>query len=315
MVVPKRSEPGEQPRRRLCVDYRAINKLLPPVTKAHSKAKVVLTLVPLPKTDEIYARLKDSRIYTTLDFRSGYHHMASSAKAKPKSAFVTPIGKYKFTRCPFGLAQAPAYFQQLVNQVLTGLPLAFRYLDDILIYSPDPQTHLDHLRQVFQRFREADLKLKASKCNFLKADVQYLGHFISGQEIEPVPEKLESIKNVPPPRMPKEIKQFLGLIGYYRKFVPRFADIARPLSALTRKDVLFEWTQQCQASFEMLKEGLMKEPILKYHDPNKPYTLYTDASKYAWACVLTQQYEYEQNGKKFSIQHPITYVSGLFKGS
>ena len=136
-----------------------------------------------------------------------------------------------------------------------------------------------------------------------------------GQGIEPVPEKLESIKNVPRPRTPKEIKQFLGLIGYYRKFVPRFADIARPLSALTRKDVLFEWTQQCQAAFELLKEGLMKEPILKYPDPNKLYTLYTDASKYAWACVLTQQYEYEQNGKIFSIQHPITYVSGLFKGS
>ena len=95
--------------------------------------------------------------------------MALSAKAKPKSAFVTPIGKYEFTRCPFGLAQAQAYFQQLVNQALAGLPFAFRYLDDILIYSPDAQTHLNHLRQVFQRFREADLKLKASKCNFLKA--------------------------------------------------------------------------------------------------------------------------------------------------
>ena len=152
VVVPKRSEPGEPPRRRLCVDYRAINKLLPLVTKAHSKAKGVLTLVPLPKIDEIYARLKNSKIYTTLDFRSGYHHMALSAKAKPKSAFVTPIGKYEFTRCPFGLAQAPAYFQQLVNQVLARLPFAFGYLDDILIYSADAPTHLDHLRQVFQRF-------------------------------------------------------------------------------------------------------------------------------------------------------------------
>ena len=120
---------------------------------------------------------------------------------------------------------------------------------------------------------------------------------------------------MPPPRTPKEIKQFLGLVGYYRKLVPRFTDIARPLSALTRKDVLFEWTRQCQASFKLLKEGLMKKPILKYPDPNKPYTLYTDASKYVWACVLTQQYDYEQDGKEFSIQHPITYVSGLFGGS
>ena len=167
-------------------------------------------------------------------------------------------------------------------------------------------THLKHVRQLFDRLREADLKLKESKCNVLKAHVQYLGHLVSGKGIEPVPEKLESIKNMPSPTTPKEVKQFLGLIGYYRKFIPKLSNVARPLTNLTKKDVPFEWTPECQ---------LMAEPILKYPDPNKPYILYTDASKYAWPCVLAQEYEYEIEDKLKKIHHLITYASGLFKGS
>ena len=120
---------------------------------------------------------------------------------------------------------------------------------------------------------------------------------------------------MPAPTTPKEIKQLLGLVGYYRKFTPRFADIARPMTNLTKQYVSFEWTLQCQTSFEMLKDALITSPILKYPDPNKPYTLFTDASKYAWACVLTQEHEHEKDGKVFKINHPITFASGLFKGS
>ena len=315
VIVPKRTAPGDPPKKRLCVDYRVINSLLPKVNKAHSKAKGVLTLVPLPKIDEIYARLKGSKVYSGFDARSGYHHMELSAKARPKSAFMTPTDKYEFTRCPFGLTQAPAYFQRLINKVLADLDFAFGYLDDILIYSPDVPTHLVHMRQLFQRLREADLKLNREKCNFFKSHIQYLGHLISGEGIKPLPEKLESIKEMPPPTTPKEVKQFLGLIGYYRKFVPRFADVARPLTNLTRLDQPFEWSDKCQASFELLKEALIKEPILRFPDPNKPYTLYTDASKYAWSCVLTQQYTHDIDNKQIVVNHPITYVSGLFKGS
>ena len=130
-----------------------------------------------------------------------------------------------------------------------------------------------------------------------------------------MPEKLDSIKKMPAPTTPKEIKQFLGLVGYYRKFIPRFADIARPMTNLTKQGIPFEWTMQCQAAFEMLKEVIITSPILKYPDPNKGYTLFTDASKYAWACVLTQEYQYERDGKVYKINHPITFASGLFKGS
>ena len=196
-----------------------------------------------------------------------------------------------------------------------GLDFAFRYLDDILIHSPDVPMHLVHMRQLFQRLREADLKLNRKKSNFFKSHIQYLGHLISGEGIKPLPEKLENIKEIPPPTTPKEVKQFLGLIGYYRKFVPRFADVARPLINLTRLDQPFEWSDKCQTSFELLKEALIKQPILRFPDPNKPYTLYTDARKYAWSCVLTQQYTHDIDNKQIVVNHPITYVSGLFKGS
>ena len=278
VVVPKRTAPGEPPKRRMCVDYGTVYSLLPPMKKAFSKVKGVLTLVPLPKIDEIYARLKGSKIYSTFDMRSGYYHMVLSEESRPKTAFVSSYGKWEFKRSPFGLAQAPAYFQRLVKEVLLGFTFAFGYLDDILVFSPDMISHLEHLRLLYERLRTTDLKLKEVKCNFLKRHIQYLGHIVLGEGITPLPEKLNSIQKMLPPKTPKEIKQFLGLIGYYRRFVPRFSDLARPLIALTKKDVEFKWTSMCQESFELLKTSLMTDPILTYPDPSLPYMLFTDAS-------------------------------------
>ena len=169
--------------------------------------------------------------------------MVLSEKSRPKMAFVSSYGKLKFKRCPFGLAEAPAYFQRLVNEVLSGFTFAFGYLDDILVFNTDMKSHLENLRHLFERLRAADLKLKEVKCNFLKRHIQYPGHTVLGEGITLLPEKLNSIQKMPPPQTPKEIKQFLGLIGYYRKFVPRFSDLAQPLNSLTRKDVEFEWHQ------------------------------------------------------------------------
>ena len=153
----------------------------------------------------------------------------------------------------------------------------------------------------------AGLKLKLEKCCFLKKHIQYLGHLISAEGIQPLPEKLESISKMPAPKNPKEVKQFLGLVGYYRKFVPWFADISRVLTHLIKKDVEFKWTPECENCFQILKDFLQKAPILKYPDPQANYTLYMDALKYMYAGVLTQH----SNGT----DHPITYVSGLFRGS
>ena len=283
--------------------------------KAFSKAKGVLTLVLLMKINEIYARLKDSKIYSTLDMRSGYYHMVLSEKSRPKTAFVSSYGKWEFKRCPFGLAQAPTYVQRLVNEVLSGLTFAFGYLGDIIVFSPYMESHLEHLRLLFERLRATDLKLKEVTCNFLKRHIQYVGHIVPGEGITPLPEKLDSIQKMPPPKTPKEIKQFPGLIGYYRKFVSRFSALAPPLNALTRKDVEFEWASVCQESFELLKASLMTDPILTYPDPNLPYVLFTDASNYAWACVLTQEKTHMFEGKETKLLHPITYMSGLFRGN
>ena len=145
------------------------------------------------------------------------------------------------------------------------------------------------MRLLFTRLRAANLKLKEIKCNFLKKHIQYLGHILLGEGITPLPERLNSIQKMLPPKTQKEIKQFLGFIGYYRKFVPRISDLARPLNAITRKNTEFRWTQKCQESFKLLKTSLMADPILTYPDPNLPYVLFTDARKYAWACVLIQE--------------------------
>ena len=263
----------------------------------------------------MYARLKGSKVFSTIDLRSGYHHIALGKSSRAKTAFVMPFGKYEFLMVPFGLAQAPAYFQLLMNKVHKGLKFVMTYLDDIIIFSQDESQHLVHLEIVFSCLWEAGLKMKHSKCDFFKSEIHYLGHLISPEGISPLPNKLDSIKHMPVPNSAKEIKQVLGLTGYYRKFVPRFADISRPLTTLTKKDVKFEWTSACQKSFELLKEALCGEPVLKYADTSKPYTLYTDASKYGWAGVLTQPHIMTIDGKSTTTDHPVAFVSGLFRGS
>ena len=220
VIVPKKSAPGEPLRRRMCIDYRRINKLQPEVTNADG-GKGCISLIPLPKIDELYAKLKRYKVFSSLDLRSGYYHIELTETAKPKSAFVlSSLGKYQFNRVPFGLAQAPAYFQKLINDVLRGCNFAMGYLEE---------------------------------CCFFKKHIQYLGHLISADGIQPLPEKLKSIAKMPAPKNPKEVKQFLGLVGYYRKFVLRFEDISRVLTHLTKKDVEFKWTPECEKCFQILK--------------------------------------------------------------
>ena len=263
----------------------------------------------------MYAKLKGTKVFSTIDLRSGYYHIALGKDSRAKTAFVMPFGRYEFLMVPFGLAQAPAYFQSLMNQVLEGLNFMMTYLDDIIIFSNSEEEHLLHLEKVFHQLREAGLKMKQSKCDFFKSQIHYLGHLISKNGISPLLDKLDSIKNMPALKCVKEIKQFLGLTGYYRKFVPRFADISRPLTRLTRKETPFNWTPECQKSFELLKSYLCGEPILKYADTSQPYTLNTDASKYGWVGVLTQSHTMDIDGKSVTTDHPVTFVSGLFRGS
>ena len=251
VIVPKKSAPGEPLKRKLCVDFRKVNELQQQVI-TEGKSKGQISIHPLLKIDEMYAKLKGAQVFSTIDLRSGYHHIALAKNSRAKTAFVTPFGKYKFFMVPFGLAQAPAYFQLLMNKVLEGLPYAMTYLDDIITFSKNELEHLEHL-EVFHWLRQAGLKIKCSKCDFFKSQIHYLGHLISADGISPLPDKLDTMKHMPTPKDKEEIKQFSGLTGYYRKLVSRFADISRPLTQLTKKEMKFMWTLECQKSFELQK--------------------------------------------------------------
>ena len=312
IVVPKKSAPDEPPRRRLCVDYQKVNALKPEV-KRTDKGTGCLSLYPLPKINEMFSKLGGARIFSTIDLCSGYYHIGLMRESRAKSAFVMPMGKWQFKRMPFGLSQAPAYFQLLIDKVLMGCSsFAMGYLDDIIIFSKTEEEHLQHLEEIFVRLRKFGFKMKREKCSFFKKHIQYLGHLVSERGFEPLPEKLESIRKMPAPRTAKEVKQFLGLIGYYRKFVPHFADISRPLTKLTRHNIVFEWTDQCSKAFNHLHELLMEYPILRYPDPKQGNILYTDASGIGWLGALTQEHLDEKGKLK---NHPICYISGQFRGS
>ena len=261
----------------------------------------------------MFSKLGGATIFSTIDLRSGYYHIGLMRESRAKSAFVVPMGKWQFKRTLFGLNQAPAYFQLLINKVLMGCSsFAMGYLDDIIIFSKTEEEHLQHLEEIFIRLRKFGLKMKREKCSFFKKHVQYLGHLVSENGFEPLLEKLESIRKMPAPRTAKEVKQLLGLIGYYRKFVPHFADISRPLTKLTHHNIVFEWTDQCSKAFNHLRELLMEYPILRYPDPKQGYILYTDASGIRWSGVLTQEHMDDKGKAK---NHPICYVSGQFRGS
>ena len=314
VIVPKKSQPGQPPKKRLCIDFRKINDLQKKVI-TEGKSKGCLSLILLPKIDEMYAKLKGAKFFSNIDLRSGYYHIALGKESRVKTTFVMPFGKYEFLQVPFGLAQAPAFFQHLMNKVLDNCPFAMTYLDDIIIFSDMEEEHLAHIEEIFKRLEAADLKMKRSKCNFFKKHIHYLEHLISADGIQPLKDKLDMIHDMPAPCNSKEVKQLLGLAGYYRKFVLCFADLSRPLAQLTCKNRVFEWMHECRKAFDILKQSLCAQPILKYTDTSKGYTLYTDASKYGWAGVLTQAHTSMVEGKTVTTDHPVAYVSGLFRGS
>ena len=181
----------------------------------------------------MYANLHSAKIFTSLDLRSEYYHIGLDKESKEKTAFVTPFGKYKFNAVPFGLAQVPAYFQQLISIVLQDCSeFVMAYLDDIMIFSKNEEGHLKHIKLIFEKLKTAGLNSKSPNLIFSNEKLHYLGHLIAVDRIQQLPEKLDSICNMPKPRSPKEINQFFGLTGYYRKFIPRFSDISRSLTKL-----------------------------------------------------------------------------------
>ena len=263
---------------RFCVDYRKLNA----ITRKDSH--------PLPRITEALDSLGGAGWFTTLDLRSGYWQILMSEDSKEKTAFITHNGLYEFNVLPFGLCNSPATFQRLMTHALRGLEwdICLVYIDDLIIFSRTFEDHLLHVEKVFKRLKEANVRLKPSKCYFVQSQVEYLGHIVSAEGLRPNPNKIKAVKDFPVPNNTTGVKAFLGLCNYYRRFVKGFAQIASPLNKLTSKHAKFEWTGQCQEAFERLKQGLISAPILAYPDFTQPFHLFVDASQTGIGLTLGQ---------------------------
>jgi len=260
------------------VDYRKLND----VTTGDK--------YPLPDINELLDQLGRCQYFTTLDLASGFHQIQVNEKDVPKTAFTVENGHYEFLRMPFGLKNAPSTFQRVMDNIMRGLnnEICLVYMDDIIVYSSTLEEHIQRLSTVFKRLRKSNLKLQPDKCEFLKREVAYLGHVITKDGVKPNPDKISAVTNFPIPKSIKDIQSFLGLSGYYRRFISNYSKITKPLTALLKKDIPFNFDQNCLNSFNLLKQSLTKAPILQYPNFEEPFILTCDASNFAIGSVLSQ---------------------------
>ncbi|WVZ89549.1 hypothetical protein U9M48_035933 [Paspalum notatum var. saurae] len=265
--------------KRMCVDYRALNKV------------TIKNKYPLPRIDDLFDQLQGACVFSKIDLRSGYHQLKIHPSDIPKTAFTTKYGLYEYTVMSFGLTNAPAYFMQLMNSVFMDYLDKFVvvFIDDILIYSKTEAEHEEHLRLVLQRLREHQLYAKFSKCEFWIDEVRFLSHVVSKGGIAVDPSKVSTVTNWKVPEIPKEVRGFLGLAGYYRRFIENFSRIAKPMTSLLEKDAEFRWTNAQQAAFDELKKRLTTAPVLTLPDQQKKFIVYCDASRDGLGCVLMQE--------------------------
>lgn len=276
---------------RVCVDYRALNNV------------IIKDAYPLPRVDDCLDALAGAKWLSCLDLNQGFYQIELHKDDREKTAFSSSQGLFQFTVTPFGLATSPSVFERLMEDVLRGLQWeeCLLYMDDIIVPGSSFEEEIERLEHVFQRMREANLKLKPSKCFLFQKSVKFLGHVVSEEGIQTDPDKTTAVQNWPRPRNAKEIKSFLGLCSYYRKFVRNFADIARPLHKISLKNPKFTWTEECQQSFVALKAALTSPPILIYPQPGKQFILDTDASNHSVGAILSQQIDERE--------HVIAYMS------
>ncbi|PNX87148.1 retrotransposon-related protein, partial [Trifolium pratense] len=263
---------------RLCVDYRQLNKV------------TIKNRYPLPRIDDLMDQLRGAVVFSKIDLKSGYHQIRVKEEDIPKTAFRTRYGHYEYLVMPFGVTNAPAIFMDYMNRIFHPFLDKFVvvFIDDILIYSKSREEHDEHLRLVLQVLREKQLYANLGKCEFWLEEVKFLGHVISKEGIAVDPSKVEAVVAWERPNTATEIRSFVGLAGYYRRFIEGFAKIVAPLTNLTRKNQIFAWTDDCEKSFQLMKEKLTTSPVLVLPQPAEPYEVYCDASYQGLGCVLMQ---------------------------
>ncbi len=263
---------------RFCTDFRKLNSVS------------CFDSYPMPRIDELIERLGKAHYMTTLDLCKGYWQVPLDPSCKPYTAFRAPTGLYQYKVMPFGLHGAPATFQRLMDNVLAGCDqYAAAYLDDVVIYSGTWREHLDHLRDILRRLQKAGLTINTTKCSWAQTEVKYLGYLIGHGQIKPQVEKLKCIQNIQRPQTKKQVRSFLGLIGWYRRFIPHFASLATPLTDLTKKSPSkFHWTVECEGAFTALKDMLCQEAVLQGPDFLKRFLVQVDASDVGLGAVLAQ---------------------------
>ena len=280
---------------RLCIDYRRLN--------AMSK----IDPYPMPRVDDLIDRVSSANFISTLDLTKGYWQVPVANSDRHKTAFTTPYSLFQFKRMPFGLRGAPATFQRMVDKLLDGMnDFADAYIDDIIVYSTSWEAHKLHLETVLQRIQSAGLTVKRKKCQFAMPECVYLGHSVGSGKVSPEQVKVQAVLDFPVPTTKKEVHSFLGLTGYYRKFIPQYLslDLASPMSDLPHKSApnAVPWTSDCTIAFEKLKRALCGPPVLKSPEWNKTFVLQTDASDRGVGAVLSQM---DQSG----VDRPVAYFS------
>jgi transposase InsO family protein len=315
LLVPKKPGPDGEKKYRLVVDFRRLND----VTEADA--------FPLPNINEILDKVGGANYWSTYDLKAGFHQIEVAPEHRHLLAFQGPGAHLEYVRMPFGLKNAPATMQRLMNSVLSGNPeggepmpqlKAFVFMDDIVQYASSVAEMAQNMRSMLELFRLHNLKIQPEKCQLFRQEISFLGHRVTKGKIQPCPEKIEAIGRFPRPKDPKDVKSLLGMVGYYRRFVPNFAHHQEPLTQLTRKDAPFTWTAECERSYHFFKTCLASQPILRQYDPSRPIFLSTDASAYAIGGVLSQPYSEAEipaplDGEKATggLDLPVAYASRI----
>ena len=270
---------------RFCVDYRRLNDC------------TVKDAFPLPRIDDIMDSLQGQKYFSSLDLTSGYWQVEMDKDSSKKTAFSVPTGHFEWKVMPFGLCNAVATFQRLMSRVLAGKigKHVFAYLDDVLIAGVDFKEHVSLLRDVFNAFRQANLKLNLKKWVFAQTSVEYLGFLVNGNGIQPSPTKVQSIVDYPAPTNVDELRRFIGLVSFYRRFISGSVDLMSPLNKLLQKGIKWNWNDACINSFHELKRQLAEKPLLHYPDFSQPFVMYCDASDRGVGVVLSQKIEDKEN--------------------